>query len=187
MKMTYKKWIIISVVLFGIGVVLGLSTPLNIFSSMGGLNPISDLQQLAGVIAPLPPVITFFIIFIRNVSVVVISCLLSPLFLVVPVLTLLVNGWVIGIVSVSVLQKQPLLFLLAGLLPHGIIELPALMIGEAIAFSIGLAVMTAVFRSEKRSTLAQDLKRSLRWLAVVSGMLLAAAAIEAFVTPLLIS
>jgi stage II sporulation protein M len=182
--MSYQRWVFVAVLLFCLGLGLGLRSPVMTFDSL--LEEIAGLGDLAASLDSLPPIGIFGLIFIRNISVLLISIAFSPFFCLVPSLALLVNGWVIGLVSVAVLQEKSLGYLLAGLLPHGILELPALFMGEAVAFSFGTAVVLAFFRKEKREMLIPGLKKDLRYLGIAFALLLAAAVIETWVTPLLL-
>jgi len=86
-----------------------------------------------------------------------------------------------------VIQEKSLGFLLAGLLPHGIIELPAFIIGEAAALSFGAMVILVLFKKKERSQLVPSLKQNLRYLMIAFALLIPAAIIETFVTPLLLT
>ncbi len=77
--------------------------------------------------------------------------------------------------------------MLAGLLPHGIFELPALILGEAAALSFGAVVILALFKKERRNLIPPSLKRNLRYLMIALALLLPAAIIETYVTPLLLT
>ncbi len=183
--MSNKRWLFIATFLFGMGLVLGLATPA---SSIGLLSEdITALEELIDLLALLPPSSVLVIIFIKNVSALLVSFALSPLFCLVPVMALIVNGWLIGLVSTTVIQEKSLGYLLAGLLPHGIFELPALIIGEAVALSFGTAVVLALFKKEERNLLLPKFKQNLRYLTVALILLLPAAIIETYVTPLFLT
>ena len=180
--MSYKRWLFIAISLFGIGLVLGLSTS----SGSAGLlsEELTALEEFADILTPLPQSSILAIIFIKNVSALLISFVFSPIFCLVPVIALTFNGWLLGLVSTMVIQEKSLGYLLAGLLPHGILEVPAFLIGEAVALSFGTAVMLALFKKERRNLLLPNLRQNLRYLMVALALLLPAAIIEAYVTPL---
>jgi stage II sporulation protein M len=90
-------------------------------------------------------------------------------------------------VSTIIAQEKSIGFVLAGLLPHGVFELPALILGEAAALSFGVAAMLALFKKERRSLLLPNLKQNLIYILIAFALLLPAAIIEAFVTPLLLT
>jgi stage II sporulation protein M len=103
-----------------------------------------------------------------------------------PLLALVVNGGYLGLVASVVIQEESLGFLLAGVLPHGILEIPAFLIAQAAAMSFGLAALLAIFKKEARSQLLHSLRKNFRYLTIALLLLLPAAAIETFITPLLI-
>lgn len=145
---------------------------------------IAVLKELSRFIASLPRPVATLIIFAKNVSAILLSFVLSPILCFVPVLTLVLNGLLLAIVSVSVAQEESLGFILAGLLPHGIFEIPALILGQAAALSFGTTLMLALFSQGKRSQLVPRLKRDVRYLLIAFGLLVPAAIIEVYITPL---
>jgi len=183
--MSYKRWIFVAIFLFGIGLVFGLSTPTSFASLIS--EDIAVLKGLGGLLASLPSALVVVIIFMKNASVLLVSFVFSPIFCLLPILTLTINGWLLAFISVIVSQEKSLGFVLAGLLPHGIFELPALIMGEAAALSFGTAVMLALFKKERRNLLLPSLRQNLKYLMVAFALLLPAAIIETYVTPLLLT
>ena len=68
-----------------------------------------------------------------------------------------------------------------------IFELPALILGEAAALSFGTVVIRALFKSERRNLVLPNLKQNLKYLMVAFALLLPAAIIETYITPLLLT
>ena len=182
--MNYRWWILVAIVLFGIGIVFGLATPPGITSLLS--EELAALEELGGTLAPFTFSMLIFI-FIKNAVALLVSFALSPVFCLVPILTLAVNGWLVTLVSTIVMEEESLGFVLAGLLPHGVIELPALFIGEAAALSFGTTVMVALFKKERRNLLLPSLRQNLKYLAIALALFLPAAVIETYVTPLLVA
>ncbi|MFC1865040.1 stage II sporulation protein M [Chloroflexota bacterium] len=183
--MSYKWWLLISTFLFGIGLALGVATPTGIDGLLA--EDSAALEEFADLLGILPQSSVLLIIFAKNVSAILISFALSPIFCLVPLMALTFNGWLLGLVSTTVIQEKSLGYLLAGVLPHGIFELPAFIIGEAVALSFGTAVILALFKEERRNLLLPDIRRNLRYLVVAISLLLPAAIIETYVTPLFLS
>ncbi|MFC2073175.1 stage II sporulation protein M [Chloroflexota bacterium] len=183
--MSYKRWLLVAASLFGIGLVLGLATPATIAGLLD--EDVAALEELAEFLATLPQSLVLVIILIKNASVLLMSFVFSPIFCLVPVMALTFNGWLLGLVATTVIQEKSLGYLLAGLLPHGIFELPALILGEAVALSFGTAVLLALFKKERRNLLLPNLRQNLRWLAVALVLLLPAAIIETYLTPLFLN
>jgi stage II sporulation protein M len=182
--MSYKRWIIIATSLFGAGIILGLVAPANVNNLL--LGDITFLEELADFLAPLPKPIVFAVIFINNAITLLLSFIFSPILCLLPILALVSNGWLLALVAAAVVEEKSLGFVLAGLLPHGVIELPALIMGQAAALSFGSAVIIALFRKERRDLLP-SLKKNLRYLLIAVALLLPAAIIETYITPLLLT
>jgi stage II sporulation protein M len=183
--MSYRKWILIAISLFAISLLAGSVTPV---STTGVISEdITALEELGGILASLPSILIVVLIFAKNVSVLLFSFAFSPVFCLVPAMALIVNGWIIAIVSTIAIEEESLGFILAALLPHGIIEIPALILGEAAALSFGAMVTISLFNNEKRKLVMPNLKQNLRYLLIAIGLLLPAAIIETYITPLFLS
>ncbi len=182
--MSYQRWVIAAISLFGIGVAIGLSTPAGTADLFA--EDLSALKELGRWLTPYSVDMAIFI-FAKNVMALVMSFILSPLFCLVPVMALIVNGGVIALVSSMVVSEKSLGFLIAGLVPHGIFELPALIMGEAAALSFGTMVIVALFKKERRQLLLPNLKQNLRYLAVALALLVPAAVVETYITPLFLA
>jgi len=183
--MRYRWWLFSAIFLFVIGIVIGMLP----FSAITGFSAegIATIEQFGDILTSLPAPVIALVIFMKNVSALLLSFALSPLLCLVPVLALTVNGLLLSSLSTVVAQEESLGFVLTGLLPHGVFELPALVIGEAAALSFGAAAMLAIFRRREREFLLPNLKQNLKYLLLAIGLLIPAAIIEAYVTPLLLA
>ena len=181
--MSYKRWIFIAILLFGAGLVFGLAAPPNIAGLIS--EDIAALEELSRILAPFS-VFTAIFIFLKNISALLLSFVLSPILCLVPILALITNGWVLAFVSTMVIEEQSFGFLLAGLLPHGIFELPAFFLGEAAALSFGATAILGLLKKERRSLVLPSLNQNLKYLALAFALLLPAAIIETYITPLLL-
>ena len=182
--MSYKKWILIAVCLFGIGMAFGLATPVGIADLLA--EDLAALEELGTILGPFKFSTAAFI-FVKNVSVLLFSFIFSPILCLLPILALTVNGWILSFVSAAVVQEESLGLLLTVLLPHGIFELPAIIIGEAAALSFGTMAIIALISKEKRNQLLPNLKQNLRYLMVACVLLLPAAIIETYISPLFLT
>ena len=174
-----------AVSLFVIGLASGLFLPVGVTDIVAG--DVDALGELAQWLVSLPRPLVALVIFLRNVIVMGLSFILSPILCLMPVLSLLLNGWVIVIVSAALVRWESLSFVLAGLLPHGIIEIPAYLIGQAAALSSGAAIILALFKKDRRDNLWPILKTNLKYLLLAVILLLPAAVIEVYVTPWVLS
>jgi len=183
--MSYKRWAFIATLLFVIGLTLGVAFGP---SATGGLvsQDIAGLSELSRVLNSLPPLLIMVFIFAKNVSVLLFSFVLSPIFCLMPIMALFFNGLVIATLSAMIIEEESLGFVLAALLPHGVIEIPALILGEAAALSFGAVATLSLFRKESRGLVLPSLRQNLKYLVVAAVLLLPAAVIETYVTPLLL-
>ncbi len=181
--MSYRNWLFIAIFLFGSGIILGLAMPTVAADPLA--EELAILRELSAMLGPFK-ITTAIFIFLKNASALLFSFIFSPILWLVPVLALTLNGWVISWVSAAVVQEKSLGFLLAGLLPHGIFELPAIIMGEAAALSFGTMVMAALVSKDKRGLLRPNLRQNLRYLTLAGILLLPAAVIETYITPLLL-
>ncbi|MFC2066674.1 stage II sporulation protein M [Chloroflexota bacterium] len=157
--MSFKKWAIVAVCLFGIGMVLGLTVPVSIADFLA--EDLAALEELAASLSPFK-VSTAVFIFIKNVSALMFSFIFSPFLCLLPIMALMVNGWLLSFISAMVVRERSLGLVLAALLPHGIIEIPALIIGEAAALSFGAMVVMLLVRKESRTVLISIFSQSFR-------------------------
>lgn len=122
-------------------------------------------------------------IFFNNVRVVFMLIFLGFVLGFLPIMIVVVNGFAIGIVSEYIIRNESFLFLLTGLAPHGIIEIPIILLGAGVGYSSG---MTASHVLVKNKTFA-DFKQSFinaTWIfcLLVVPLLFVAAIIEVYVT-----
>jgi len=180
--MSYRRWVVIAISLFVIGLILGLVTPASITGLVS--EDIAALEELGGLLASLPSILTTVLIFAKNASVLLFSFAFSPFFCLMPIMALTVNGWMITIVSTVALETESLSFVLAALLPHGVVELSALMMGEAAALSFGTITTQSLFNRERRGQVLPSFRQNMKYLLIALALLLPAALIETYVTPL---
>jgi stage II sporulation protein M len=183
--MRYRYWVFIAVGLFVIGLGIGLAAsvimPANIIRLFS--EELSALEELGSLLSPFRATTAVFIFF-KNVSALLISFVFSPILCLLPILALVLNGSLISFVSVIVAQEESLGLLLAGMLPHGVFEIPALIIGEAAALSFGAASIISLFSRGERKPLLPHFKQTLKYLLLAFVLMVPAAIIETFVTPL---
>ena len=155
--MNFRKWIFIAIFLFGIGMVLGMTasgTIANLFSE-----DLAALAELGSILEPFKFTTAIFIL-LKNLLALIVSFIFSPLFCLMPVLTLTVNGGLLSFISGIAVEQESLGFVIAALLPHGIIELPALIMGEAAALSFGAMAIILVFKKESRTVLVSTVTKN---------------------------
>jgi stage II sporulation protein M len=133
-----------------------------------------------------PPVLIMMIIFLKNLLASAMAMLLGLGLGLIPLMVVTSNGFLLGIVGYEAVQKAGIHFLLAGILPHGIIELPVVLISIAVGFRLGY--LLALTLAKEKADLSGEIKTAIHLLVcVVAPLLFLAAAIETFITPFAIS
>jgi len=127
------------------------------------------------------PIITTLLIFLNNLRVALISFFLGPTLL-VPITVLYVNGFLIG--SFLIYSSRPLIENLLLMIPHGVIELPAIILSATSGTSVGLAIIHKyLFRGN--ISIKELFIKNLKYLIIAILMLGIASFVEVFITPLI--
>ncbi len=132
------------------------------------------------------PLEVFGIIFLNNTIKSFISLISGFFFGIFPFFFVFINGYLIGMVAFIKGSEVGFLTILLALLPHGILEIPAVILASAYGMRMGGLFYRKVFRREEvdiANALRFFLKKFLR---IIVPILLAAAFIETFVTPAIV-
>lgn len=166
------------ITVFTLGIISGLMSE----SSSRGRFIEEVVKELRPIIEGLAinPLITTLLIFLNNFRVSLISFLTGPT-LVVPLAIIYFNGYVVG--AFLNYPSRPLIHNLMLLIPHGVIELPAILLSTSLGTALSLAVIHKyVLRADVSIT--ELLLKYSRYLALIALLLAIAAFIEVFITPL---
>lgn len=143
----------------------------------GGMNLTTDSGRLSALA-----------LFFNNVQATTVTMVYGLLpFIQLPALALGMNAMLLGVLSAHyVATGASMSFFLAGLLPHGLFEFPALI----LAFSMGLYVCGQLSRRVRKDETAHGFSDCLvlisrTLLLVLVPLLAASAVVEAYVTPLI--
>ena len=113
-------------------------------------------------------------IFLNNLQSSFFGLVLGVFFGVFPIITTIVNGYILGFVSIKVVSIEGI-FVLWRLIPHGIFELPAVF----ISLGLGLKFGSFMFQKKKFDALKDYFINSLRvFFFIVFPLLVIAAIIE---------
>ena len=142
------------------------------------------LKQFLGMFHGMSKLQLFAAIFLNNSLKTFLVVLLGPLLGIVPIFFVFMNGAMLGaVIPMSIAFNGPW-FSLMVLLPHAIFELPAIFLGTSIGIKLGLHPLRRLAGGADSSLLSK-LGNGLRlYVAIILPLLLVAALIEVFVTPL---
>ncbi len=150
-------------------------------------------EQLERKIGPVTQGSELFIkIFINNALAALMFIGTGLFFGIYPLFGLIINGMALGYVwqAVELAGQAPWKMFVYGILPHGIFEIPAIVLAAAFGMRIGLQAWRSLWGllrpAARRTSVAQPWRRLLRQLPLtinlVLGLLLVAAIIESSLT-----
>jgi stage II sporulation protein M len=161
-----------------LGTLIGQSTVEELMRQLGAaLEPLASTGNLS--------ILLCLIIFINNavkaLGLVLLGILLglpSPLFIGL-------NGFIVGGLGSALESVKGWTYVVASFVPHGVIEIPMILLAAALGLTVGMESLRWALRRESqvKSQLSHCLRVYLRW--VLPGLAVAGV-VEAFVTPLLI-
>ncbi|MEA1994054.1 MAG: stage II sporulation protein M [Euryarchaeota archaeon] len=131
-------------------------------------------------------------LFLNNLMVSLLAIFFGAILVLFPVFVAFLNGFLIGLISGTVLNSEGIKYLFAALIPHGIFEIPAILISVGLGLKLGYLILhTLVSILRSRPTKDAEIKsffKELRSVIVVIVLLLAIAAfVEALITPAVIT
>lgn len=169
---------LLSLVLFLLSVYVGYS-----FSELFPINILEGLGETFIEIEKWNQLQLLLFIFLNNTVKSFLAILLGFIFGIYPLLFITVNGLVIGLVTSEVEKIKGISFALAAILPHGIVEIPMVLLSAAIGFRIGYET---VKKLRGQGSVKRELIRGINFfIKRILVFLLLAAIIEAFLTPLI--
>lgn len=180
-----SSWKYISVIsaIFIISLFTGLLIPLKDL----GLpeNYLEMFKGSFGWIKTLSPISIMLVIFLNNAVKSLFAIVLGAGFGIIPIIFVGGNGIILGLIANEVSKQQGIIFVLAALLPHGIIEIPMILISAGLGLRLGYFMYISL-RGEKKDMRA-ELTGSLRiYVRLIMPLLFVSAMIETFVTPVIV-
>lgn len=193
-----RWYLLIIVAVFSICLAIGYSIGMTLPSLTG--NTISDLKDQVGTLKETSSLGFMLGIFENNVIKCFLAAILGLAAGVAPLAFTVANGFVVGIAVGYVMGDSGLLYVLVGMLPHGIIEMPMVFLSGAIGLKLGSDVLRSLYRTiraaigtkqssdlsrpvQKKIDLWKDIKEGLLiYVFWVAPLLFVAAFLETFVT-----
>lgn len=149
------------------------------------VSSIDSLIDMAEKVSDLSFVGLVAFIFLNNSFVALMASIGGLLFAFLPIFIIVVNGFVLGIVYYLTVDIASSGFFLMGVLPHGVIEIPAILFSTAIGIWLGLAFLDLLFKgNEDRVSIKKKIKRAFyTYFTIIIPLLFVAALVEMFLTP----
>jgi len=172
-----KRNLLLATALFTVSIILGTFSPSELFEEI-----LNELAQLLGPVQSLGTPALLLIIFLNNAIKALLIIVLGILMGLPPLLFVTYNGFIIGAVISGYKSVVGWGVIAAALAPHGVIEIPLLLLATSLGFTVGRESWRWLLR--RRSQVREQLKRGLKlYLKWILGGLLVAAVIEVFATP----
>lgn len=188
-----RPYFIFAIILFAASVVVG-GTP------GGATDFIKDqVRAIAGLAqkaqnADNPELAFFWIIFKNNLTACLMTMYLGIMVGIFPVFTMALNGMVMGFLFGGMADegRNVGMLIVKGILPHGIVELPALFLAAGFGMLLGVSVIKGVFgslfgKTEPWRLFLRSIIGSVPAAILIVVMLLVAAIIESTITLSLMS
>jgi stage II sporulation protein M len=166
-----KKFIVLIALIFLIFVLIGV-----VFPAPDSITQkiLQFLEEILEKTQEMNFIELFWFIFSNNIKVTFIGLISGIFFGILPLLTSIANGYLLGFVSSLVIIEENFLSLWR-ILPHGIFELPAVFISLGLGLKLGMFI----FQKKKIKYLKKNLYNSLKvFFLIILPLLLVAAIIE---------
>lgn len=179
-----KRWFEIALKLFVVALVAGgvtfflrpdiLSQIVDVFSGKFGPEPARDVNLALQ-------------IFYNNAIACSIALIGGLLFGISSFIIVFVNGFIIGFIILALMAVpgnplRNLEYIVLGLVPHGIFEIPAFLIASSLGMRLGVDYLLKENKGQRKHVFWSDLKRVIYNIPVLAVMLFIAAFVEVFVS-----
>ncbi len=186
-----KLWLGVSTLLFAVSLVFFMGATIMYQEEIMMLFSVflENLEEMAEtVLEDSGPVEGTILLFANNFTASLFTMLLGPV-LIFTLGSLMLNGGLIGVVGAFYTFSGEFGFLafLVGILPHGILEIPALLISGAVGLKLGINLIAPPTGESRWFALKNNYRIAFRLLPLVVLLLAVAAVIEIFITPPLLN
>ncbi len=147
------------------------------------------LEEMAKEIFEGPPLRGILLIFFNNFFSSLFVMFLGVILGIPPLLGLFSNGALLGFIMTAMSNEEVpvIFFIVLGILPHGIFELPAFFISAALGLKTGFHLIFPIKQKTRKESIGYIWKEYWSLFPLVVWLLLLGAVIEIIVTPRLLS
>jgi len=172
-----RRFILVAFLVFVFAIILGYFSAQS--SSEEAKIILGELWETLEPIIEMPPFGQFLIVFLNNSFTIFLVIILGLIFGIFPFLVLFSNGLILGLVAYFTQAGGDWTTTLTLVLPHGIIEIPAVILACAIGFKLGKVILEKILKKEV--SIKAELNTALNFLLrFLFPALAVAAAIEVF-------
>ena len=177
---TLRNYFLTIIVIFIISLAAGYCYPL--YFPAEATASFEDMSKMFEWITTIHPMLIMLAIFANNALKSFAALLLGLGFGIIPVLFVASNGFIVGLVVNLLNKTEGLLFIAAAIVPHGIIEIPMILLSAAIGLRLGHLMFSAI--KGETIDIKYEVKKSVMfYLHWIMPILFISALIECFITP----
>ncbi len=186
-----SSWIFrATVIFFGSSLLFGILTFLNpaeVEQLFYGY--FDEIEQIGEQIFSTNPLVGTLMLFWNNFMAAMVMMLLGIIVAIPTFFALAMNGGALGVLAplVSLQGENPFLLYLFGIVPHGIFEIPAILIAGGLGLKIGFQLIFPPPNFNRWASIKNNYNQGIKLLPGIISLLAMAAVVEIFVTPLLLS
>jgi peptidoglycan/LPS O-acetylase OafA/YrhL/uncharacterized membrane protein SpoIIM required for sporulation len=119
-------------------------------------------------------------IFVNNVLNCFAAMILGIFLGVAPLVFIISNGMTLGCFMSAALPETSVLYIMAGSIPHGLFEIPAILLSSAIGLKLGYSLIRSIIG---KKGLVREIRKSLRaFIYLILPIIAIAAVVETFIT-----
>lgn len=179
-----RPYFILTCILFLFGIIAGYLFAIYQFDIVNEL--INEFQKKIDSVSGASQFELMLFIFSNNAMVNLVLIISGIFFCILPILIILTNGILIGIVFFQFASQYGFLLVFITLIPHGIIELPITFTSASIGMKLGLRTFQKLFQI-KHVDLKYEFLNAIRiYLIIVIPLIFLAAIIETYVTAMVL-
>ncbi|RJS70892.1 stage II sporulation protein M [ANME-2 cluster archaeon] len=177
-----KKYITFITLVFTISVISGYVYAVSNPSESARM--VQELGTTFEWIKDLNPLLIVSVIFLNN-ALKALLVIIFGMLIIIPIGFIIYNGYLLGIVMCEHARTSGPVYVAAAILPHGIIELPMILLSAALGTRLGMMTFLRIKKEVSNEDVLSELKRSIsfyfRW---ILPLLFIAAVIETLITPI---
>ena len=183
-RLTYlisiKYYFIFNTCLFALAIAAGYITAYSNPGMVEGL--IAQFEESYGWLAHESHIKIMLFIFFNNTMTSFLAMVMGIFFGIWPVLFILFNGVLIGAICFETIDRLGVIVVLFALIPHGIIEIPMILLSASIGLRLGILLAQKILKKIEINIRQEVMRAVIFFVSIIVPLLFIAALIETYVT-----
>jgi len=188
-RLTYlisiKYYFVFNTCLFALAITAGYITAYSNPEMVEGL--IAQFEESYGWLAYESHIKIMLFIFFNNTMASFLAMVMGIFLGIWPILFILFNGVLIGAICFEVIDRLGVIVVLFGLIPHGIIEIPMILLSASIGLRLGILLAQKIFKKIEINIRQEVMNAVIFFVSIIVPLLFVAALIETYVTSFILN